>query len=264
MVPPPVVCPDRRALGLRPQSEPSKDQVRPIALCGDAPILHPGIADYHYSMGQRPAVPHPNLQGYGLNQRGADDLAPLFANAYRVFEHVYHQSRQHQGYLEPHACLVWIDEQDIVHVYSTNKAAFAVRQSLAICTGLPAQQIVVDCMFIGGDFGGKGSSIDEYPCYYLAKATGRPVKSVMTYADELTNANPRHASTSYMRTAVDEGGHMIAHEARIYFSTTVRMHRADLRPAPPWSVRARLTATRFPTGASKASRSIPTPPRAAR
>ncbi len=187
------------------------------ALRDDAPILHPGIADYHYARGQRPPVPHPNLQGYGVNQKGADDLSPLFASAYRVFEHVYYQGRQHQGYLEPHACLVWIDEQGIVHVYSTNKAAFALRQSLAVCTGLPAQQIVVDCMYIGGDFGGKGSSIDEFPCYYLAKATGRPIKSVMTYADELSNANPRHASTCYLKTAVDESGHMIAHEARIYF-----------------------------------------------
>jgi len=187
------------------------------ALRDDAPILHPGIADYHYARGQRPPVPHPNLQGYGVNQRGTDDLSPLFASAYRVFEHVYYQGRQHQGYLEPHACLVWIDEQGIVHVYSTNKAAFALRQSLAVCTGLPAQQIVVDCMYIGGDFGGKGSSIDEFPCYYLAKATGRPIKSVMTYADELSSANPRHASTCYLKTAVDESGHMIAHEARIYF-----------------------------------------------
>jgi CO/xanthine dehydrogenase Mo-binding subunit len=187
------------------------------ALRDGAPILHPGIADYHYQQGQRPPVPHPNLQGYGVNQKGAEDLAPLFAAAHRVFEHVYYQGRQHQGYLEPHACVVWIDEQGIVHVYSTNKAAFALRQSLAVCTGLPAQQIVVDCMYIGGDFGGKGSSIDEFPCYYLAKATGRPVKSVMTYAEDLASANPRHASTCYLKTAVDESGHMIAHEARVYF-----------------------------------------------
>jgi CO/xanthine dehydrogenase Mo-binding subunit len=187
------------------------------ALREDATVLHPDIASYHYQQGQRPPVPHPNLQGYGLQQKGVDDLEPLFASAHRVFEHVYRQGRQHQGYLEPHACLVWIDDQDIVHVYSTNKAAFALRQSLAVCTGLPAQQIVVDCMFIGGDFGGKGSSIDEFPCYYLARATGRPIKSVMTYVDELSNANPRHASTCYLRTAVDERGRIIAHQARVYF-----------------------------------------------
>src|SRR5579871_4080162 len=189
------------------------------ALEDGAVILHPEIASYHYqgSGGARPPVPHQNLQGYGLTKRGAEDLAPIFAGAHRVFEHVYRQGRQHQGYLEPHACLVWIDEDNVVHVYGTNKAAFALRQSLAICAGLPVEKVVVDCQFIGGDFGGKGSSLEEYACYYLAKATGRPIKAIMSYADELVNANPRHASTCYMKTAVDETGRMIAHEARVYF-----------------------------------------------
>jgi len=187
------------------------------ALRDGAPILHPDAADYYYSSGNRPPVPHPNLQGYRIHQKGAADLEPLFANAHRVFEHVYHQSRQHQGYIEPHACIVWIDEQGIARIYSTNKAPLSLRQSFAVVTGLPAQQFVVDSMFIGGDFGGKGLSIEEYPCYYLAKATGRPIKSVMTYADELGNANARHGATCYLRTAVDDRGRMIAHQSRVYF-----------------------------------------------
>ncbi|HEY3117690.1 MAG TPA: molybdopterin cofactor-binding domain-containing protein, partial [Chloroflexota bacterium] len=138
------------------------------ALRDDAPILHPDIADYHYAMGNRPPVPHPNLQGHNLVKKGEGDLESLFAKAHRVFTHVYHQARQHQGYIEPHACLVWIDDEGIVHVHGTNKVALALRESLAICAGLPAEQIVVDCRFIGGDFGGKGSSIDEYACYFLA------------------------------------------------------------------------------------------------
>lgn len=187
------------------------------ALKEGAPILHPDAADYYYALGQRPPVPHPNLQGYRVHQKGASDLEAIFANAYRVFESVYRHARQHQGYIEPHACIVWIDEAGLVRVYTTNKAPFSLRQSLAVVTGLPAQNIVVESMFIGGDFGGKGLSIDEYPCYYLARATGRPVKSVMTYAEELGTANPRHGATCYLRTAVDERGKMIAHESRVYF-----------------------------------------------
>src|SRR5205807_9470609 len=122
------------------------------ALRAGAPILHPDIAGYHYAMGSRPSVSHPNLQGYNLVQKGEADLEPLFAQAHRVFTHVYHQARQHQGYIEPHACIVWIDEQDVAHVYSTNKAPFSLQQSLAVVTGLPAQKFVVDSMFIGGDF----------------------------------------------------------------------------------------------------------------
>ena len=44
---------------------------------------------------------------------------------------------------------------------------------------------MLDATFIGGDFGGKGLSIDEYVCYFLARATGRPIKAVMNYVDEL-------------------------------------------------------------------------------
>src|SRR5207237_1340032 len=71
--------------------------------------------------------------------------------------------------------------------------------------------------FIGGDFGGKGTSLDEYTCYFLARASGRPVKAEMRYADELGAANPRHSAVLRLRTAVDEQGHFLAHESRILF-----------------------------------------------
>src|SRR5207253_2908257 len=75
----------------------------------------------------------------------------------------------------------------------------------------------VDSAFIGGDFGGKGTSFDEYTCYFLVRATGRPVKAEMRYVDELGAANPRHASVLYLRTACDEQGVFLAHETRIRF-----------------------------------------------
>jgi len=188
------------------------------ALEDGAPILHPDASSYFYSAGQRRPVPHPNLQGYRLHKKGAEDLEPLFANAHRVFEHVYYQARQHQGYIEPHACVVWIDEQGVTHVYSTNKAPYSLQQSLATVAGEPVQNFVVDSRFIGGDFGGKGTSFDEYPCYFLAKATGRPIKAVMSYGEEIGSTNPRHGATSYLRTAVDEQGHIIAHQSRVYYN----------------------------------------------
>src|SRR5581483_907088 len=76
-------------------------------------------------------------------------------------------------------------------------------------TGLPAERIVVDSMFIGGDFGGKGHSIEEFPCYFLAAATGRPIKSVMSYAEELESAAPRHGAKFHLRTAVGKDGRIL-------------------------------------------------------
>ena len=76
----------------------------------------------------------------------------------------------------------------------------------------------MDAGFIGGDFGGKGTSIDEFACYYLAKATGRPIKAVMTYVEELQTVNPRHAAVMRLKTGVTREGKFIAHHAELIFN----------------------------------------------
>src|SRR5206468_2597119 len=172
------------------------------ALRADAPLIHPDSSGYYYLTGQRPPRPHPNLQGYKLVQKGEADIEQAFAQAHRVFEDEYVGPKQHQGYIEPHVCVVWIDEGGVLRVFTTNKAPFSLRHQLSIVTGEPAANIVVDSMFIGGDFGGKGHSIEEFPCYFLAKATGRPIKALMTYAEELGACNPRHDGKIWLRTGV--------------------------------------------------------------
>jgi CO/xanthine dehydrogenase Mo-binding subunit len=108
---------------------------------------------------------------------------------------------------------VWIDEQDRVRIINTNKSPAAVRQQLATALDLPESQIVIDTMFIGGDFGGKGLSIDEFTCYFLARATGRPIKAVMSYVDELQASNSRHSAIMHLRTAVSRDGKFLAHQS---------------------------------------------------
>jgi carbon-monoxide dehydrogenase large subunit len=189
------------------------------ALREGAPILHPDPESYYYLTGNRPPRPHLNLQGYQHAHKGEPDIERVFERAHRVFEDVYVGPRQHQGYIEPHACVVWIERDGTVRVRTTNKAPFSFRHQLAKAADIePEDRIVVDSMFIGGDFGGKGHSIEEFPCYFLAKATGRPIKSVMTYADELTNTSPRHPARIYLRTAVDRDGRFLAFQQRAYFN----------------------------------------------
>lgn len=184
------------------------------ALAPDAPILHPEAASYRYLGGTRLGVPHPNHQGYVSVTHGDVDRA--FARAARVFEHEFTTPRIHQAALEPRAAVVWLDGA-VVRVVSTNKAPFNLRDQMAAALGLPAARIVVDNGLIGGDFGGKGLSTDEFVLYYLARATGRPVRAVTRYADELATTNPRHASRVRLRTAVDPDGRIVAHEGRSVF-----------------------------------------------
>jgi len=187
------------------------------ALRADAPILHPDPGQY-WTAGKRAEAPHLNLQGYAKARKGDADINKVFAEAHLVVEDVYEGARQHQGYIEPRGCVVWIDENEKVRVFTTCKAPFGLRGQMARTLGLPADQIVIDAHFIGGDFGGKGTAIDEFACYYLAKATGRPIRAIMTYAEELSAGAPQHYAKYYLKTAVDRDGKMLAHECRAYLN----------------------------------------------
>ena len=186
------------------------------ALRPDAPALHPDASTYRFleGRGERRAVPHPNHQGYVRESHGDVDAA--FARAARIFEHEFVTPRVHQAALEPRAAIVWL-EGDRVHVVSTNKAPFNLRDQMAASLGLAKDRVVVDNGTIGGDFGGKGLSTDEFVLYHLAKATGRPVRAVTRYADELTTTNPRHSSRIRLRTGVDAEGRIVAHESHALF-----------------------------------------------
>lgn len=188
------------------------------ALAPGAVILHPDRDQYRYLGDRRPPVPHPNVQGHHVVTKGGTDIERALAAADRVFEHVFTTPRQHQGYIEPHATLVWIDDQDVVHVITCNKSPFALRGQMSAVLGLPPERLDIDSGFIGGDFGGKGDAVDEYACYFLARRTGRPVKAVASYADELAAGNPRHEATMRLRTGVGRDGRFVAHDARVVFN----------------------------------------------
>src|SRR2546426_7457225 len=185
-----------------------------VALAAGAPVLHPDAATYVFLGGTRSAIPHPNVQGHAVREHG--DVASGFGAAHRVYEHTFSVPRTHQAYIEPRATLVWL-EGERVRVVTTNKAPFALRQHMSVALGIPESRIVVDAGYIGGDFGGKGLSIDEFVLYHLARATGRPVRALTRYADDLQATNTRHAATITLRTGVDAEGRILAHTSRVVF-----------------------------------------------
>ncbi len=187
------------------------------ALAPGAPILHEDPNSYA-SVGPREPVSHPNLQAYGLRTKGNPDIEQAFALADVVVEDTYTGARQHQGFIEPRGCVVWIEDDGTVQVVTTNKAPFGLVREMSRVTGVPTDKIVVDAHFIGGDFGGKGTSIEEFTCYYLAKATGRPVKAIFSYTKELTSGAPQHSAKYVLRTGATRDGKIVAHEVRAYLN----------------------------------------------
>jgi CO/xanthine dehydrogenase Mo-binding subunit len=215
------------------------------ALAESASVLHPDAAGYAFLGGKRAAVPHPNVQGYGLHEHG--DLEAGFAASHRVYEHTFDVPRTHQAYLEPRAALVWLDG-DAVHVVTTNKAPFSLRNHMATSLGIPEARIVVDAGHIGGDFGGKGLSLDEFALYFLARATGRPVRAVMRYADELQATNTRHAARITLRTGVDAEGHILAHSSRVVFDGGAYAAGKPVPTLMPGDAMLTLAGYRVPAG----------------
>jgi CO/xanthine dehydrogenase Mo-binding subunit len=185
----------------------------------DAPIIHPDLESYAFNSKTPPVRRHLNQQGGNVIRKGTDaELEAIFGRAYRVFEHSYATPRQHCGYIEPRSTLVWITDDGTIHVVTPNKSPFKLREFMSSVSGVPSKKIVVEPASIGGDFGGKGLTLDEFPCYFLAKATGRPVRYVSSYVEELQNGTARHPSHLTLRTAVDRDGTFLAHHSHVIFN----------------------------------------------
>ena len=185
------------------------------ALRNDAPVLHPDVNDY----AGLPRRVDGHLNGFVRDTWGTGDVERGFAEADVIVEGTYSTQRVHQGYMETHGCLVWIGDDGRVNLWAPNKAPHRLKNDFATALGFELDQVVVHHSTVGGDFGGKGSPMDAPLCYFLAKATGRPVRATMTYAEELAAGNPRHASVSHLRTGVKRDGTIVAHEARILFDS---------------------------------------------
>jgi CO/xanthine dehydrogenase Mo-binding subunit len=178
----------------------------------DAPIIHPDLNTYK-------GLPHPIEGQTNVFVREAfirGDVEAGFAQAERIIENTFTVARVHQGFLEPHCCLVWIDEQGRVQMWSPNKVPHGLKESMSKAFDIDKSKIRVNPVVIGGDFGGKGAPIDEPICYLLAVRTGKPVKMVMEYREEFIAGAPRHAGVVRFKTGVNGDGTIVAHEMDAY------------------------------------------------
>ena len=87
-----------------------------------APVLHGNPAAYE---GAPPERPHPNVQSVLRFKLG--DVEAGFREADRIFEHTFRTQLDHQGYLEPHAGVVAIDDEGRVQVWASNKMPFRLK-----------------------------------------------------------------------------------------------------------------------------------------
>ena len=181
------------------------------ALKADAPILHPDVNSYF----GLPKLLEAPSNAFVTDTWGKGDIEAGFAQADRIIENTFTVPRQHQGYLETHSCVVWIDDEGRTQIWASGKVPYQVKEQLSNALGLPNDRIRINPITIGGDYGGKGSAMDIPLAYFLAVRAGRPVKMVMDYMEEFTAGNPRHAATVQLKTGVKQDGAIVAHQAKV-------------------------------------------------
>src|SRR5262245_43321660 len=179
-----------------------------------APVLHEHPAAYKNAPERETALP--NVQSYGKWSNG--DLEAGFQKAARIFEHTFRTPLGFHGYIEPHACTVQIHDNGNVEIWASNKAPFTLRARFARDLGLDEAKVKVHILPVGGDFGGKTSVTEAPVCYFLAKKTGRPVRMVLQYTEELTAVSHRHPAVISLKTGVDADNKLCAMAVRAVFS----------------------------------------------
>jgi CO/xanthine dehydrogenase Mo-binding subunit len=205
------------------------------AMTEGSPILHESLGTYVNF--PQPAPDIPNVHSILKWELG--NLDQGLSEADYIFEHTFKTQRVHQGYLEPYASVVSVDPSGRVQLWMTNKAIYFLREFMAGAISVPENEIVINQAAIGGDFGGKGALMDSPLCYFLAQRLNRPVKMVMTYAEELQAGNPRHPSVVTIRTGVKKNGRICAREAKAVFNSGAY---GAFKPTPPVNLPGTLAA----------------------
>jgi carbon-monoxide dehydrogenase large subunit len=200
-----------------------------------APLIHPDYASYNLPKSKAPPD-RPNVQNFLTAGKGAVEQG--FAESDKIFEHTFRTQMVHQGYIEPNTCTVEIDGEGRVLVWAATQSPFSTRDQMAHYLEVPKDQVIFHPIFVGGSFGGKDYLAEIPLAYYLAQATGKSVRFVKTYAEELMASSPRHPSIIVLRTGVKKDGRLWARDARVIYNGGAY---GAFKPSPPAHMSGGLT-----------------------
>ncbi len=151
------------------------------------------------------------------NVREEGDINAGFEQAAVEVEATYHTPVQTHVCLETHGHVAeWEDDENLT-VWASTQGVFGVRNDLAGHFNLPANQVRVITEHMGGGFGSKfGPGVEGRTAANLARATGRPVKLMLTRKAEHLVAGNRPSMTQHVRAGATGDGRIIAYDMKGY------------------------------------------------
>jgi CO/xanthine dehydrogenase Mo-binding subunit len=186
------------------------------AIKADAPAIHDNDKPYKAATGE-------SLQNtLRSTDQVTGDVEQGFAQSDYVFEDSYVIPRAHQSYIEPQIAIAEVSPGGKVTCWTSTQGIFSVRNNLSRTLDIPAHQINVIGMTIGGGFGSKwGGVVDTY-AVLLAQATGKPVKVAYNREEDFLDGRPAPGLVMTIKTGVRKDGKILARRAIGYWDVGVQ------------------------------------------
>ncbi|MFD8202107.1 xanthine dehydrogenase molybdopterin binding subunit [Streptomyces sp. NPDC059701] len=147
----------------------------------------------------------------------AGDIDAGFADSAHVFTGEFQFAGQEHFYLETHAALAQVDENGQVFVQSSTQHPSETQEIVSHVLGVPSHEVTVQCLRMGGGFGGKEMQPHGFAAVAAlgAKLTGRPVRFRLNRTQDLTMSGKRHGFHARWRIGFDADGRIQALDATL-------------------------------------------------
>ncbi|MGW0251368.1 xanthine dehydrogenase molybdopterin binding subunit [Nocardia goodfellowii] len=145
------------------------------------------------------------------------DVAEGFANSAHVFTGEFEFKGQEHFYLETHCALAMVDEAGQMFIQSSTQHPSETQEIVAHVLGLHSHEVTVQCLRMGGGFGGKEMQPHGFAAIAAlgAKLTGRPVRLRLNRTQDLTMSGKRHGFHAEWKIGFDAEGRIQALDATL-------------------------------------------------
>lgn len=145
-----------------------------------------------------------------------NDLDAAHKESDHIFEETFSTSRVLPCYMEPFGAVAHWNSEDQLIIHSGLQAVFQARAELAKALDMNPTDITVKAPTIGGAFGGKIWIRNFHPIVaILARKANRPVKYIMTRAEEFLASRPRVPARITVRLGLKNDGRFVFKEMDI-------------------------------------------------
>ncbi len=131
-----------------------------------------------------------------------------------IVEGTYHTPHQEHAYIETNGMVAFPDGAGGIVVQGSMQCPFYVQKAVASVLGCDLSRARVVQTVTGGGFGGKedAPSAPGAQVALLARATGRPVRFILSREEDMAVMSKRHRGRIRMRTAATRAGDLMAAE----------------------------------------------------